>query len=386
MAAYRIGLIINPLAGMGGPVALTGTDGELARRAAELGARPMAFERAVAALGVLHDLDVEVLTCSGQMGADACRRAGLPFAIAVEVASSATTSQDTHRAAEVLSRPGVDLLLIVGGDGTARDVLNSAHRSVPILGVPAGVKMHSAIFAATARTAGDVARMFLRAADRSALLQDAEIMDREIAVPGDDRGSPVLYGAVRTPKVSFLVPHAKSAGVPSDAVALDGAVRRVAQLALDDRISLLGPGTTLQRVKQQLGCAGSVLGVTVVSNGQCLAQDASERRILELITGRPSRIIVGVVGGQGFLFGRGNQQVSSRVITSVGVENIVIVASLEKLLALDAAALLVDTADEELDASLAGFRPVIVSANRTLMFPIKDARSEARSLAAGEGG
>jgi predicted polyphosphate/ATP-dependent NAD kinase len=129
-----------------------------------------------------------------------------------------------------------------------------------------------------------------------------------------------------------------------------------------------------------------VLGVTVVSNGQCLAQDASERRILELITGRPSRIILGVVGGQGFLFGRGNQQFSSRVIRSVGVENIVIVASLEKLLALDAAALLVDTADEELDASLAGFRSVIVSANRTMMFPIKDARSEARALAAGESG
>lgn len=381
MAAYRIGLIVNPVAGMGGPVALAGTDGELARRAAELGARPTAFERAVTALGVLQDLDLEVLTCRGQMGADACRRAGLPFAIAVEVPSSKTTSQDTRRAAEVLSGPGVDLLLIVGGDGTARDVLNSAQGSVPILGVPAGVKMHSGMFATTARTAGDVARLFLRAADRSALLQDAEIMDREIEGPGGDHGSPVLYGSVRTPKVSFLVPHAKSPSVPSDAVALEGAVRRVAQLARDDRISLLGPGTTLQRVKKQLGCAGSVLGVTVVSSGQCLAQDASERQILELITGRPSRIILGVVGGQGFLFGRGNQQFSSRVVRSVGAENVVIVASLEKLLALDAAALLVDTSDEELDASLAGFRPVIVSANRTLIFPIKDARREARARA-----
>jgi len=384
MAAYRIGLIVNPIAGMGGPVALTGTDGDFARRAAELGARPTSGERAVTALSALQGMNVEVLTCSGQMGADACRRAGLPFGIVVEILSATTTPNDTRKAAALLSEPGVDLLLIVGGDGTARDVFEGAGSRVPILGVPAGVKMHSAIFAATARTAGDVARLFLRSADRSALLHDAEIMDREIPRLTNDRSSPRLYGVVRTPKVSFLVPHAKSASVPGDDAALSGAIQRAARLALDDRISLLGPGTTLQRVKMQLGCAGSVLGVTAVQNGRCLGQDVSEEGILRLIAGRPARLILGVVGGQGFLFGRGNQQFSSRVIRSVGEQNIVIVASLEKLLALGAGALLVDTGDEELDASLSAFRPILVSANRTLVFPIKDARREARSLGAGE--
>lgn len=398
MAGRRLGLIVNPIAGMGGAVGLKGTDGVLAERAQVLGARPSAAERAVTALRALEGLDVEIHTCSGAMGAEAAGRAGLKVVVVLDVGAGATTSADTQRAATLMRERNVDLLLIVGGDGTARDVLSAVHGEVPVLGVPAGVKMHSAVFAATARTAGDVARLFLCSANPSALLHDAEVMDRESTDPEstdpestvrestdrwDERGSPRLYGVMRTPKISFFVPHAKAASVLSDEAALSGAVRRVARLAQDDRVTLLGPGTTLQRVKTELDCAGSVLGVAAVRSGRCLARDAGETEILELLGDRPARLVVGVVGGQGFLFGRGNQQFSPRVIRAVGLENVVVVASVEKLLALDAGALLVDTGDEELDDALAGFTSIVVSANRTLVFPVRNAGREIRQLAAG---
>ena len=375
----RLALIVNPIAGLGGAVGLSGTDGDRALRARALGATQLAPERALTALRALQGMDLCIETCSGAMGAEVAARAGLSCNVVVDVATVDTTAADTRRAAAILRDRNPDLLLMVGGDGTARDVLESVGRDVPVLGIPAGVKMHSAVFAATPRTAGEVARAFLTNADPAALLQDAEVMDRESA--GDSPPSPRLYGFLRVPKISFFVPHAKAASVLGDERALDGAVQRIDRLVQDATISLLGPGTTLQRIKDSAGCRGSPLGVAAVREGRCIAHEINEQQILDLIAGQPVRLIVGVVGGQGFLFGRGNQQFSARVIRAVGAANIVIVASAEKLLALEAGALLVDTGDEALDQELAGFVQVIVSGNRTLVFPVRNVASELRRLA-----
>jgi predicted polyphosphate/ATP-dependent NAD kinase len=368
----RLALIVNPIAGMGGAVGLAGTDGRLADRARELGAVGIAGERALSALRALQGVDdLTIETCSGAMGGGLAERAGLRHEVVVDVDVRSTSSADTRRAAAILRDRKVDLLLIVGGDGTARDVHEAVGRDLPVLGVPAGVKMHSAIFAATPRTAGEVARAFLMSTDRERLLQDAEVMDRETAEAREAPPSPRLYGLLRVPKVSFFVPHAKAASILSDERALEGAVQRVLRLVQDERISLLGPGMTVERIKRAVGCGGSPLAVAAASRGRCVAQDLSEAQILALIAGRQARLIAGVVGGQGFLFGRGNQQFSPSVIRAVGAENIVVVAAAEKLLALESGALLVDTGDEALDDSLAGFIPVIVSASRTLMFPVR---------------
>ncbi|HKU15717.1 MAG TPA: NAD(+)/NADH kinase [Steroidobacteraceae bacterium] len=376
----RLALIVNPIAGMGGAVGLAGTDGARADQARALGATNVAGERALSALRALQGTDVIVETCSGAMGAEIAERAGLRHEIVVDIAGNATTAADTRHAAATLRDRQVDLLLIVGGDGTARDVLDVVGREVAVLGVPAGVKMHSAIFAATARTAGEVARAFLTRPDPAAMLQNAEVMDREAGDTREAPPSPRLYGFLRVPKLSFFVPHAKAASILGDERALEGAVQRVTRLVRDERISLLGPGMTLERVKKSVGCGGSPLAVAAASGGRCLGQDMSETQLLDLVAGKPARLIVGVVGGQGFLFGRGNQQLSPRVIRAVGAENIVVVAAAEKLLALDAGALLVDTGDEALDDALAGFVSVIVSTNRTLVFPVKNAGREIRRV------
>lgn len=377
---HRLGLIVNPIAGMGGAVGLAGTDGELAAAASALGAKSLAGDRALSALRALQGLDVSVETCAGEMGEEVVERAGLRGEVVVDVDRDSTTSADTRRAAEILRDRRVDLLLVAGGDGTARDVLEVIGRDMPVLGIPAGVKMHSAIFAATARTAGEVARAFLTSAASESLLQDAEVMDRE--VEGQAPASPRLYGFLRVPKISFFVPHAKAASILSDERALASAVQRVADLVKDERISLLGPGMTIDRLKQLVGCSRSPLAVSAARSGRCLAENLTESQILALVGNEPARLIVGVVGGQGFLFGRGNQQFSPAVIRTVGVENIVVVAAAEKLLALESGALLVDTGDEALDDALAGFVSVVVSAKRTLVFPVKNAAREIRRMGA----
>jgi predicted polyphosphate/ATP-dependent NAD kinase len=378
---HRLGLIVNPIAGMGGAVGLAGTDGERAAAARTLGAKSLAGDRALSALRALQGLDVIVEACAGEMGDAVVERAGLRGEVVLEVDRDSTTSADTRRAAEILRDRRVDLLLVAGGDGTARDVLEAVGRDVPVLGIPAGVKMHSAIFAATARTAGEVARAFLTSPASESLLQDAEVMDREFEA-GQAPLSPRLYGFLRVPKISFFVPHAKAASILSDERALAGAVRRVANLVQDERISLLGPGMTIDRLKQLVGCSGSPLAVSAARRGRCVAENLTESQILALIANEPARLIVGVVGGQGFLFGRGNQQFSPAVIRAVGVENIVVVAAAEKLLALESGALLVDTGDEALDDALAGFVSVVVSAKRTLVFPVKNAGREIRRTSA----
>jgi predicted polyphosphate/ATP-dependent NAD kinase len=373
MANKRIGLIVNPIAGMGGSVGLKGTDGDLAATAIKLGALPIAGSRTVTALSQLADIkdQLTVLTCSDEMGEEAARSAGIDATIVATVANAATASADTVSATEQILQHDPELLLFVGGDGTARDVFGVVGDRLPVLGVPAGVKMHSAVFAATARAAGEVARRFLVHPHRNSLLHAAEIVDRD----GGDK-SLHIYGMARVPRLSFLVPGAKAVERISEQAGLAGAIRRVAEIVADARISLIGPGSTMQALKQQLGFSGTVLGVDAVTGGHCIASDLSEQRILELIEGQDTRIVVTVVGGQGYLFGRGNQQLSPRVIRATGSGNILVVASLQKLTAIPGQQLLVDTGDEDLDRELAGYRQVIVGNSKTVMMPVKIASLE----------
>ena len=372
---YSLGLIVNPIAGMGGSVGLKGTDGDLAAQARAKGAAPIAGRRAVTALAALADCreNLLILTCSGEMGEHAANDAGLRSSIVCRTGAAGTSADDTKVAAGAMLEHRPMLLLLVGGDGTARDVLEIVGRRIPILGVPSGVKMHSAVFAATARAAGEVARRYLLAEDRESLLRDAEVLDREILDTGEVSLSPTLFGIVRTPRLSFLVPGAKSSSRVTERAALEAAILRASDLVGDARLSLIGPGTTMQSLKRRVGFDGTPLGVDAVFRGRCIAEDLDEQGILDLIADRPARIVVSVVGGQGFLFGRGNQQLSARVIRAVGTDNIVVVSSLEKLTAIANHCLLVDTGDGSLDQDLAGHIPVIVSGARTVMMPVRNA-------------
>ncbi len=369
---HRVGLIVNPIAGMGGAVGLAGTDGERLAEAIARGARPLAAARAGRALRVLAGSGqdaaarVEVLTAAGDMGEEAALAAGLTPRIVYEPAASRSRRADTVAAARALLAAGIDLLLVAGGDGTARDLLEPVGDRVPVLGIPAGVKMHSAVFAPGPGAAGDIARAFLAAGCPAERLRDAEVMDRELDPGG--QASPELYGTLRVPAGSQWLPHPKAS--PGDDARLEGACAWAARLARDELVTLIGPGATMQAVKARLGFDGTLLGVDAVCEGRLLAADLGERQIIDLLAGRQGRIIVSIVGGQGFLFGRGNQQLGPAVIRAVGRERIVIVAALGKLAALGGGPLIVDTGDAVLDSELSGFMPVRVGARQAVQYRV----------------
>lgn len=375
---YRLGLIINPIAGMGGSVGLKGTDGQLVDKARELGAVPVAEDRAVTALSELREFGntLNVVTCDGAMGKTAVEKSGLNSTIVSGSIGRQTGAKDTQTAARDLMKHDPALLLFVGGDGTGRDLLEVVQQKIPVLGVPSGVKMHSAIFGTSARAAGQVVKRYLRSEKRSSLLAEAEILDREKPGPDNIELSPSLYGMMLTPRFELLVSRAKASSSISEQAALNWAIKHTSKLLFDDRISLVGPGSTMQSLKRELGFEGTSLGVDAFKGGQLISKDINEQDILELIDKRPSRIVISIVGGQGFLFGRGNQQLSARVIREVGIKNIYIISSMEKLAGLSSKCLLVDTGDEDLDDSLGGHIPVLVSGKRTVIMPIKNSSRE----------
>ena len=386
-----LGLIVNPIAGMGGAVALKGTDCA-AERARALGAQPRAAMHAARALQALDRANVhepvarstpahvgsaqaatrgrrtlEILTAAAAMGEEAARAARLDATVIATSVRAETTAADTKRAAEAMMSAGVDLLLFAGGDGTARDIFEVVRERVPILGIPAGVKMHSAVFASSAVHAGEVAGRFL--CDQKAIpVENAEIMDRD-----GERASPRLFGFARTPRVPLLTQYAKSTARFDDVGDLRSACRRAAELAHDGALTILGPGTTMRVVKQCLGFDGTLDGVDVASGGKPIVLDASEAQLLALLRESMSaaRIVISIVGGQGYLFGRGNQQISAEVIRRVGRDNLLVVAAKSKLLALPDQCLLVDTAAAEVDALLAGYVHVWTSGHERMVYRVQ---------------
>jgi predicted polyphosphate/ATP-dependent NAD kinase len=364
----RIGLIVNPIAGMGGRVALKGTDGpDVLERALALGAAPVAAERAERALARLHDrcADVRLVAAGGRMGADLAEAHGFDTEVLPGGGGEATTAEDTRFAAAELARRQVYLILFAGGDGTARDIHAVVGDRVPMLGVPTGVKMHSGVFATTPENAGDVVGAFIGSHPRGPV-READVVDAETGEAISTR----LYGAARVPDDRLRVQAVKSRGAPPDEDALDAVCAAIAASMDPRRIYLLGPGTTMRRVTRQLGLEKTLLGVDAVRAGRLLGSDLAERDLLEVIADEPVTLVIGVVGGQGAILGRGNQQLSPAVLRRVGVENIEIVAGLRKLLALEPPLLRVDTGDPELDNALCGYRRVQVAPRRTLVYRV----------------
>ena len=361
----RIALIVNPIAGMGGRVGLKGTDGpELLRRALERGAAPVAAERARRALARLLERAPEGLEV-------------------IEPPTPGSAAQ-TRAQAAALAADGVDLILFAGGDGTARDVAAAVGTRVPVLGIPAGVKMHSACFGATPEAAGEAAAAYVANPVPQSLVE-AEVADapaprhelRQFGAPigrqtdaADGAGlSTVLHGVVLVPRAPGRRLAAKAPAPGGDDAALDGACARVAAEVDPTALTLFGPGTTTARIVRALGHEPSLRGVDAVRGGRLVARDATEAELLALLDTHapPVHLVLGVVGGQGSLLGRGNQPLSPAVLRRVDRSHITVVADRRKLLALDPPTLRVDTGDPVLDHDLSGHVRVRVAARETLV-------------------
>ena len=341
---------------MGGRVGLKGTDGSaVLRRARELGAAAEAPRRAVESLKSLSGVkdQVELVTFPHEMGEDEANEAGFSPTVIGSLAAGKTAAEDTRRAAREMADLPVDLILFAGGDGTARDIHDAIGQTIPSFGIPAGVKIHSAVYAVTPRHAGELATLFLDGT--LSQTREAEVMDIDEDAFRAGALTARLCGYLRVPEEASHLQNAKSGGAHVEGEALLGIAKEVVDKMDDGCLYIVGPGTTTRAIFKQLGLEKTLLGVDVIKNKNLVAADVNESQLRDLTAAERTRIIVTVIGAQGHILGRGNQQISPQIVRRVGKENIIVVADTRKLLELGGRPLLVDTGDAKLDRTFSDY-------------------------------
>lgn len=368
----KLGLIVNPIAGMGGRVGLKGTDGqEVLDKAIELGATPESPRKAVKALEILKPLkgELEIITYPGKMGEDEAIEAGFTPTVLGE-RKERFSPEDTLSAAKDLVEQGVDIILFAGGDGTARNICSAIGTQVPVIGIPAGVKIHSAVYANDPRSAGTVVLNFFENPDTK--LKDAEVMDIDEVAFREGVVTAKLYGVMQIPMSETLTQSTKASGgrIREEDV-LEAIAMRIVDDMEDDVYYIIGSGTSTRYIMELLELENTLLGVDIVKNKQLIAKDVNEKEILKIIGDTPTKIVVTVIGGQGYIFGRGNQQLSGEVIKKVGKENIKIIATKTKLLTLGNHPLLVDTGNDEVNAMFNDHMKVLTNYDMESIMEVK---------------
>lgn len=324
----RIGLLINPIAGMGGSVGLKGTDGNV-EEARQRGAVPHAMERARITLEYLaRETGLHFISCSGAMGEDTLKITGCQDFEILYTFSGESGAGDTKAAARRFREANVDLILFCGGDGTARDIFEVIGRDIPLLGIPAGVKMYSAVFAVDPV---NTAELILKSDNAS--LRDSEILDVDEDAYRLGTLKTRIFGIARTPFAAGKVQVAKQVyEEPDEERAKQEIARFMQEVILPDTLYILGAGTTTEAIAHRLGVQKTLLGVDAIKNGVLVASDVDEKKLL-ILAGQEKdvRIILSPIGAQGFILGRGNQQISASIVRKIGIKKIIVVATPHKL-------------------------------------------------------
>lgn len=367
----KLGLIVNPIAGMGGKVGLKGTDGASTLESAILmGAKPQSPERAMKALERLKPLKgkIEIITCPGDMGETEARSCGFNPKVIGTATETQTTAADTIRAAAAMIEQRVEIILFAGGDGTARDIHSAVKDRLVVLGIPTGVKIHSAVYGRNPERTGDLAGLYLQGKARR--LRAAEVMDIDERALRAGQVSANLYGYLTIPYEQGHVQGLKSGSPESEQYLQQAIAADVIENMESGVFYIICPGTTTARIMERLNLDYTLVGVDLVQDKKLVAKDLSEKQILDAIGGHEARIVITPIGGQGFLFGRGNQQISPSVINLVGKENIIVISTKDKIHALHGAPLLVDTGSCRLDERLTGYVRVITGYDEQIVYKV----------------
>jgi len=377
MKLMKLGFVVNPIAGMGGRVGLKGTD-EVLGQALALGAKPVAPKRGVEFLRKLKELEaaskIRIVTCLGSMGESEVKSVGLEAELLPVPLKEETTAEDTKKAVKLMiNEHKVDLIAFVGGDGTARDVLdaiNETGKDVPVLGVPAGVKMYSGIFAVNPEDAAEVLEAFV---EGEAEITEFEVMDADESAIRSDQFAVRLYGLLKGPFLPLHVQGSKQVSPQTlDERENQTAIAKfIVEIMNPEGTYILGPGTTVKRVAELLGVDKTLLGVDVYTRGS-VVKDVNEKRIFQVVKNWENTwIIVSPIGRQGMLFGRGNQQISPEVIRRVGKKRIIVGATKNKIQEFEGGVLRVDTGDPEVDELLRGYIKVITDYREWRLLPVR---------------
>ena len=386
---FKLGLIINPVAGIGGSVALKGSDG-MAMHAFALGAEPKANARAQTALNILQPYqdEITVYTVNDLMGEQAAKALGFNVNLVYQTKDENTHADDTERAVAALLAEQVDIILFAGGDGTARNIAKvvtehatqGKYEQIPVLGIPAGCKIHSGVYAITPTAAGRVVELMVT--KQLVTLTTGDIMDIDESLFREGVVKAKRFGEMQIPSELRYVQAVKSGGKESDELVLHDICEDVIDNMneVEDSLFVIGSGSTTAFLMTELNLENTLLGVDLVQNNALIASDVTEEQLWkQLVKAQQNKkkvhLIITLIGGQGHLFGRGNQQLSPRIIHSIidqygGKENITIISTKAKLTALDNRPLISDTGDVALDQILSGFMPVTTGYRDQVLYPV----------------
>jgi predicted polyphosphate/ATP-dependent NAD kinase len=350
--AEKIGFLVNPIAGMGGKVGLKGTDG-VVEKAVTLGAKPVASEKAMETINEFlsrsSENKIKWFTCSGDMGRNELKKAGVKdIEVVYTSKEETTTSEDTKNACKKFMEKNVDLILFCGGDGTARDIFEIVGNKIPILGVPSGVKMHSAVFGINTDAS---ARMLHEFINKRLTIGDAEIMDLDEERYRKGEWNIKLFGIAS----GIVEPTYVQVGKTMFESVSDDSIKDELTEHIEDEMKansnylyLFGSGGTIDYVAKKLNLKNTLLGIDAVYNNESVGNDLNEEGILKLLNKYPkAKVILSPIGAQGFILGRGNLQLSPQVIRKIGLDNIIVISTPSKLASTPV--LRVDTGDKKLD-------------------------------------
>ena len=393
MKKFKLGFLINPIAGIGGSVALKGSDG-VALHALALGAEPKANNRAQMALEVLlpYQNEVTIYTASDQMGEQCAHALGFNVELIYKSTAQHTTANDTEVAIIALLAQQVDLILFAGGDGTARNIAKMVEeysvnhiekQQIPVLGIPAGCKIHSGVYAITPKAAGRVVEMMIT--KQLVTLTTGDVMDIDENLFRQGVVKAKRYGEMKIPSELRYVQAVKSGGKESDELVLQDIAADIIE-NMEDDLYIIGSGSTTEFLMAELSLDNTLLGIDIVHEHALIASDVTENQLWQQLqqaektnqvkqASQAIKLVITLIGGQGHIFGRGNQQLSPRVIRFIigqngGKENILIIATKTKLSALDNRPLISDTGDSELDQILSGFMAITTGYKDQVLYPV----------------
>lgn len=358
---FKLGLIINPYSGIGGALALKGSDGaDIREKALAMGANKQSGARTKEALELLEPLksEVEIYCPQGEMGGDIAESLGLATNIIYTAKASQTEDLDTMKAAQALLDEDVDLIIFAGGDGTARNMCEVIQDKCPVIGVPAGCKIHSGVYAITPLAAGRVLAQVV--SGELLTLMQAEVKDIDENAFRAGQVIAKTYGNMDVPQELSYMQSVKMGGKESDELVLADIAAEIIEEIDEhpDNYYVMGSGSTVDFIMQELGLENTLLGVDIVKNGQLVARDVNAIQLLEIANKLDDKaalkLVITLIGGQGHVFGRGNQQLSSDLLSLLPKSSIRIVATKTKLTALNGRPLIADTGSKALNRALSG--------------------------------
>ena len=372
----NIGLVINPWAGIGGTVALKGSDGaDIRQKALLLGARPRANEKTEVMLTAFFDSCLSIpaihwYVAPGAMGAQALSSFDLdPEQITIQPTPIPVQTEaiDTQATVAWFIEQNVDIIVFAGGDGTARNVCQVVNSLIPVIGIPAGVKIHSGVFAVTAHAAGEVLAGLIDG--RLTELRSEEVRDINEDAFRENRVVTKYYGEMKVPVSGEFMQHVKVGGIESEPLVLSEIADWLVDNMLADVCYFVGSGKTTATLMEHLRMPNTLLGIDACLNGRVIQQDCTESDLLNLLESHPCVLILSIIGGQGHIFGRGNAQLSPTVLRKMNKSQLWLVGSKAKIKSLEGRPLLIDSSVPELDQKWAGFLTVITGYNDHLIYP-----------------